>query len=226
MANGKSGDKGLRAIVIGMIVFVITVTGVFIYFDKKPATNVAAPASISKADGSGLVFNPELTNQIDIWEDFQCPVCARFTQTNGDYIEKLIEEKKAKVVFHTLSFLGPESVLAANAAACSSDENKFLGFHKAFYANLPAENSGAVTADYLVALGQGVGITSDKFKSCVANLDYKGWVNNVAASGGEANVNSTPTVFVNGKEIRRGTSGADLGDYFDPAAFARAVEGK
>jgi protein-disulfide isomerase len=153
-------------------------------------------------------------------------VCARFEQTNGDYIEKLIEEKKAKVVFHTLSFLGPESVLAANAAACASDENKFLGFHRAFYQNLPAENSGAVTADYLVALGQGVGITSDKFKSCVANLDYNGWVNNVAASGGEANVNSTPTVFVNGKEIRRGTSGADLGDYFDPAAFARAVEGK
>ena len=226
MANGKSGDKGLRAIVIGMIVFVITITGVFIYFDKKPVTNVASPGSISKADGSGLVFNPELTNQIDIWEDFQCPVCARFEQTNGDYIEKLIEEKKAKVVFHTLSFLGPESVLAANAAACASDENKFLGFHRAFYQNLPAENSGAVTADYLVALGQGVGITSDKFKSCVANLDYNGWVNNVAASGGEANVNSTPTVFVNGKEIRRATSGADLGDYFDPAAFARAVEGK
>ena len=73
MANGKSGDKGLRAIVIGMIVFVITVTGIFIYFDKQPSTNVAAPASISKTDGSGLVFNPELTNQIDIWEDFQCP---------------------------------------------------------------------------------------------------------------------------------------------------------
>jgi predicted DsbA family dithiol-disulfide isomerase len=95
-----------------------------------------------------------------------------------------------------------------------------------FYQNLPAENSGAITTDYLVALGQGVGITSDKFKSCVANLDYKGWVNNVAASGGKANVNSTPTVFVDGKEIRRATSGADLGDYFDPAAFAKAVEGK
>ena len=38
--------------------------------------------------------------------------------------------------------------------------------------------------------------------------------------------NQSISVFVNGKEIRRGTSGADLGDYFDPAAFARAVEGK
>jgi protein-disulfide isomerase len=39
-------------------------------------------------------------------------------------------------------------------------------------------------------------------------------------------VNSTPTVFVNGKEIRRATSATELGDYFDPAAFIRAVEGK
>jgi protein-disulfide isomerase len=57
---------------------------------------------------------------------FQCPVCAQFTQLNGPYIESLIAEKKATVVYHTLSFLGPESVNAANAAACSADEGKFL----------------------------------------------------------------------------------------------------
>ncbi len=39
-------------------------------------------------------------------------------------------------------------------------------------------------------------------------------------------ISITPTVFINGKEIRRGTSGTDLGEYFDPSAFAKAVEGK
>jgi protein-disulfide isomerase len=211
-----------------MVVLVVAVGAIFSVLSNKANSSAALPSSVSKADGYGIVFNGELTGVpvVDIWEDFQCPVCARFEQTNSDYIEKIIQEKKAKVVFHTLSFLGPESSLAANAGACASDENKFLGFHKAFYQTQPAENSGAVTSDYLVALGQGIGITSDKFKSCVANLDYKGWVNNVAASGGEKNINSTPTVFVNGKELRRATSAADLGEYFDPAAFAKAVEGK
>jgi protein-disulfide isomerase len=211
-----------------MVVLVVAVGAIFSVISNRENTSAALPSSVSQEDGYGIVFNGDLTGVpvIDIWEDFQCPVCARFEQTNGEYIEKLIEEKKAKVIYHTLSFLGPESVLAANAAACSSDENKFLGFHKAFYQNLPAENSGAVTTDFLVSLGQGLGITSDKFKNCVANLDYQGWVNNVAASGSEKNVNSTPTVFINGKEIRRATSSADLGEYFDPAAFIRAVEGK
>lgn len=224
----KGPDNVTRNLVIGMVVLVVAVGAIFSVISNRENTSAALPSSVSQEDGYGIVFNGELTGVpvIDIWEDFQCPVCARFEQTNGDYIEKLIEEKKAKVIYHTLSFLGPESVLAANAAACASDENKFLGFHKAFYQNLPAENSGAVTTDYLVALGQGVGITSEKFKNCVANLEYQGWVNNVAASGSEKNVNSTPTVFINGKEIRRGTSGTDLGEYFDPSAFAKAVEGK
>jgi protein-disulfide isomerase len=224
----KGSDNTTRNLVIGMVVLVVAVGAIFSVLSNKENGSAALPSSVSKADGYGIVFNGDVKGVpvVDIWEDFQCPVCARFEQTNSAYIEKIIQEKKAKVVFHTLSFLGPESSLAANAGACASDENKFLGFHKAFYQTQPTENSGAVTADYLVALGQGVGITSAKFKSCVTNLDYKEWVNNVAASGGDKNINSTPTVFVNGKEIRRATSGADLGDYFDPAAFAKVVEGK
>ncbi|CAB4619855.1 MAG: thioredoxin domain-containing protein [Actinobacteria bacterium] len=224
----KGPDNTTRNLVIGMVVLVVAVGAIFSVLSNKENTSAALPASVSKDDGYGIVFNGELKGVpvIDIWEDFQCPVCARFEQTNSAYLEKIIEEKKAKVVFHTLSFLGPESSLAANAAACSADEGKFLGFHKGFYSSQPAENSGVITSDYLIALGQAVGITSDKFKSCVNNLDYKNWVNNVAASGGEQNINSTPTVFVNGKEIRRATSATELGDYFDPVAFIKAVEGK
>ena len=218
MANGKSGDKGLRAIVIGMIVFVITVTGIFIYFDKKPATNVAAPASISKADGSGLVFNPELTNQIDIWEDFQCPVCKNFEAVVGEYLNQLIVEKKVNVIFHTLSFIGDESILAANAAACASDEDKFLPFHALLYQTQSArENSGLWNAESLQDLGAQVGATSDKFTACVKDGTYAQWVANVASDGAKKNVNSTPTVFINGVEIDRNTQ------YFNLEAFKAAL---
>ena len=188
---------------------------------NKENTSAALPSSVSKDDGYGIVYNGELKGVpvIDIWEDFQCPVCARFEQVNGDYIEKLIEEKKAKVVYHTLSFLGPESVNAANAAACSADEGKFLEFHRLLMMNQKAENSGAWDNTFLASLGQTAGITSQKFSSCVNKGEYVGWVSNVAAAGAKANVNSTPTVFVNGKEIDRNAS-----EYFDAAKFKAAVE--
>jgi protein-disulfide isomerase len=131
----------------------------------------------------------------------------------------LIAEKKATVVYHTLSFLGPESVNAANAAACAADEGKFLEYHRLLMMNQKQENSGAWSNNFLASLGQTAGITSQKFSSCVNKGDYVGWVSNVAAAGANANVNSTPTVFVNGKEIDRNAS-----EYFDAAKFKAAVE--
>ena len=227
MANSKSGDKGLRAIVIGMIVFVISVTGIFIYFDKKPATNVSAPASISQADGSGLVFNPELTNQIDIWEDFQCPACRNFTAVNSEYIKKMIVEKKAKVVYHPLTFVGAlstngvnESIIAANAAACAMDEGKFLEMHELIYQNQGAENTGRYSKEFMIMLGIQAGLSSAKYQDCVSNGKYDDCTQASASYAAVKNVNSTPTITVNGKELSRETPD---NDYNNPAKFQGAL---
>ncbi|MSY98743.1 MAG: thioredoxin domain-containing protein, partial [Actinobacteria bacterium] len=211
MAANNSGDKGLRAIVIGMIVFVLAITGIFIYLDKKPTQNALTPASISKADGSGLVFNPGVKPQIDIWEDFQCPACRDFEAINNEYVKKIIAEKKAKVVYHPLTFIGErsslgfnESIIAANAAACAMDENKFVDMHEILYQNQAAtENSGKWTKEFMISLGNKIGLTSMKFQNCVTGGNYALWTESVSSYAAVKNVNSTPTIFVNGKELSR-----------------------
>ena len=223
MAQQPGGDKITRNIVIGMVVLVVAVGVAFSVLGNKSIGNAAIPSSVSKADGYGIVFNADLKNKpvVDLWEDFQCPICARFEATNGAYIQTLISEKRAKVVFHILSFIGPESILAANAAACSADESKFLQYHSYLYANQSAtENSGLWSNERLIASGSDSGITSSTFKSCISGGKYAAWVGNVAKDGENKKIDSTPTVYVNGKVIDRNTQ------YFDAIAFAKAVEGK
>ena len=222
MAKSQPGkDNFTRNLVIAVVVGVLLIMLVPTLLSRQTDSSASIPANVSADRGYGVVFNDDLTGVpvIDIYEDFQCPVCAQFTQLNGPYIESLIAEKKATVVYHTLSFLGPESVNAANAAACSADEGKFLDFHRLLMMNQKQENSGAWDNTFLASLGQTAGITSQKFSSCVNKGEYVGWVSNVAAAGAKANVNSTPTVFVNGKEIDRNAS-----EYFDAAKFKAAVE--
>ena len=221
MANQKPGkDNFTRNLVIAVVVGVVLIMLVPTLLSKQTNTSAKIPASVSADRGYGIVFNGDLKGVpvLDIYEDFQCPVSAQFEKLQGDYIESLISAKKATVVYHTLSFLGPESVNAANAAACSADQGKFLQYHRALYANQPQENTGVWSTDVLGVLGQAAGIMSKKFTSCVNDMAYQGWVNNVAAAGAKANVNSTPTVFINGKEIDRKT------EYFDAAKFKAAVE--
>ncbi|CAB4667254.1 MAG: thioredoxin domain-containing protein [Actinobacteria bacterium] len=222
MATKPGGDKITRNIVIGMVAFVVAIGAIFSYTSSKSTNGVAIPSIVSKAEGYGVVFNGDLKGvpTVDLWEDFQCPICGEFETLNGAYMQSLISQKKAKVVFHLLSFLGPESIQAANAAACAADEDKFLAFHAYLYAHQSkTENSGLWSAAGLLEAGKGAGLTSQAFTSCVKDSKYGDWVNNVAADGGAKNVNQTPTVFVNGTEINRNT------DYFNAAAFKKVIEG-
>lgn len=213
-------DNFTRNLVIVVVVGVILLMLVPTLLSKKTKADAAIPTFASAAHGYGITYNADLKDVpvIDIYEDFQCPVCAQFEAAQGDYIESLIADKKATVVYHTLSFLGPESIAAANAGACAADEGKFLDFHKMLYVTQPKENSGAWSNAALAASGPSAGITSQKFTTCVNKGKFADWVGNVASEGAKKNVNSTPTVFINGKELNRGN------DYYDRNLFIAAVE--
>ena len=219
MAQAKKSNGGkdnfTRNLVVAVVVGVALIMLVPTVLSKQGDSTAAIPATASVNDGYGLVFNSELTDVpfIEIYEDFQCPACARFESIAGEYIEELITTKKAKVAFHTLSFLGGESQIAANAAACAADEGKFLQLHKTLMANQPSENSGAWTSSYFSTLGLGLGISSPEYDKCISTNKYKGWVNNVAEEGSQRNINSTPTVLINGKEIDRNTAYGSLADF-------------
>lgn len=197
-------DNFTRNLVVAVIVGVVLLMLVPTLLSKKSDNSAALPALTSVEDGYGIAFNADLASvpQIDIYEDFQCPYCAGFEGLTGDYLEELIAKKEAKVVYHLMSFIGLESLSAANAAGCAADEGKFLELHRLLLANQPkSENSGTWTNDYLKAAGQGVGVTSQKFSSCIDDLKYANWTKNVSNAAGEKNVNSTPTIFINDKKI-------------------------
>ncbi|MEY3163909.1 MAG: hypothetical protein RI887_733 [Actinomycetota bacterium] len=218
MATSSSGDKGTRNLVIVMVAFIVTVGVIFSIISNRADSNFDIPAAVSASDGYGIVLNPEATPKIDVYVDYQCPACRTFELINGGYLNEVIAQKKAKVVFHPMTFIGPESILAANAAACSADENKFVDMNLALFQNQPAgENTGKWSNASLLAIGNSVGITADSFKQCINDGKYVKWTRNITVESGKANVNSTPTVLVNGKPLDRNT------EYGDPSKFREAL---
>ena len=214
----NSGDKGTRNLVIIMVSFIVIVGVVFSIISNRSNSTVQVPAAVSEAEGYGIVLNPSATPKIDVYIDYQCPACRAFEIINGGYLNEVIAQNKAKVVYHPMTFIGPESILAANAAACAADESKFVDMNLALFQNQPtAENSGVWQSEALVALGKSVGINSNSFEKCVNDGTYVKWTNNVAVESGKANVNSTPTIFINGKEMDRKT------EYGDPVKFKAAL---
>ena len=230
--QAKSGDNVTRWIVIAMVSLVVVTGVVFSIFSQnsKETQSLAAldgfeskgaiVSTIDAENGSAITFNPGLAKTVDVWEDPQCPVCKYFEDSNNEYIDSLIREKKATVRFHFLSFLGDESVRAANASFCAADEGQYIDFHKALYrVQSPLENSGFWSNETLVAIGSKIGITSEKFAKCVTDGQKVELVKANYDSMQKYGVQGTPTVFIDGKLWERKSSD------FNPEEFRAAVEG-
>jgi len=221
MAANNGGDKGTRNLVIVMVSFIVVVGVVFSLISNRSSTTAAVPASVSAEDGYGIVLNPNAKPTIDVYVDYQCPACRAFEIINGGYLNEVIAQNKAKVVFHPMTFIGPESILAANAAACAADENEFMAMNLALFQDQSAEeNSGKWQGDALLNIGKSIGINSAKFETCIKDGSYVNWTGNVATATAKADVNGTPTIFVNGKELDRSK---ENNEYGDPVKFRAAL---
>jgi protein-disulfide isomerase len=223
----KGNDKVARGLVIGMIALVVIAgIGITVLKKNQSVPNIVHPAIATKSTGYGLTFNNNASPTIDVWEDFQCPICKEFEAVNGANLDKLATSGKARVVFHTLSFIDDNvhkhgSHLSANAAACVANESasKWLSFHNALYANQPAENGPDLfTNAYLIKLAATIGVGDQKFVDCVNSGKYADWVQYVADDGTNKAISSTPTVLINGKEIDRNTQ------YMSVAGFTAALK--
>ena len=220
------GDHFTRWLVIGMVAIVVVTGVVFSLMSSSTKANEsfaalkgyklsdAVAATVNPAAGSGLTLNPGAPVTIDLWEDPQCPVCRTFEISIGAYIDTMVRSKKATVVYHVLSFLGPESIRAANAMMCAADEGHYLDFHQAIYTVQPAlENSGFFSNDNLVKIGDYIGLTSKTFTNCVTNGSKLELVKAHEDSMPTYKVSGTPTVFINGKLWQRQSNGFDLGEF-------------
>jgi protein-disulfide isomerase len=222
----KGADNTTRWIVVAMVALVVVTGIVFSLFgqtDKSTASlagldgvklNPAVTSTIDVANGSSIAFDNGAVTTIDVWEDPQCPVCKLFTDANGQYLESLIREKKATVRYHLLSFLGDESVRAANASFCAADEGQFLDFHKAIYTvQSSLENSGFWSNETLVNIGKKIGISSTTFEDCVNKGSKVDLVQANSDSMSKYGVQGTPTVFINGKKWERTQNGFVLEEF-------------
>jgi protein-disulfide isomerase len=166
-----------------------------------PIPSVATPASIP-FDGRTL-GNANAPHTMDMWEDFQCTACYAFTiDVEPQVVTNYVATGKLKLVYHDLLTIdskkagATESLDAANAALCATDQGQFWPYHDWLFTNQYSENSGAFTKDRLKSIAQSAGIKDlTKFNSCVDNGTHNA---DVVAEQSQTTSTSTPTLIVDG----------------------------
>ena len=140
---------------------------------------------------------------VEVWEDFQCPFCQRFTfQVEPQIVEVYVNTGKARLVFRNLAFLGDESHWAAVAASLAADQDRFWPFHDYLFANLQGENVGSYSLDRLLEIGRAAGLDMDEFMTGLqldaARERFAAIDDEARRDAGALGIGATPTVVVAG----------------------------
>lgn len=148
-----------------------------------------------------ILGDPKASVTLVEYSDFQCPVCRNL----HDVLRGMLPNyPQVRLVFKDfpLEQVHPWARTAALAGRCAyaQDPKAFWKLYDQIYDNqelISAENAWAKMLDY----ASRVGLNPDNFKACISGPEAAAAIKASLDNGQLLDVNSTPTIFVNGRRI-------------------------
>jgi len=186
----------LYLLVIPIVIGIIT--GMFLAFYPE-SENDSKLFTTSKLieNGSPIMGDSNAPITILEWGDYQCTFCYRFHQNTLDIInDDFIKTGKVKLVFRDFPLNGPDSILAAEAAYCAEDQEKYWQYHNELYKNWGGEKTGWITRESLDRFAVTVDLDLVEFNTCLDEHKYQNRVNTHYEFGKEIGIDATPSFLV------------------------------
>ncbi len=214
----KKGSGLPLAIIVGVLV-VALIAAYFLYNAPKPKTSnvntngANRPANVTKTPATtsslgavppNMLGSPTAAVTIEEFADFQCGACAQVHPTMkelqsiyGSKIRFIFRHNPLAIPAHDKAY---DAAVAAEAAGMQ-DRNKFWVMQDQLFVNQQTWTTNPNYRELWAGYAEKIGLNVEQFKNDMAGRDAKARVDADLQRGRGLNVDSTPTLFVNGKNI-------------------------
>lgn len=220
----RAEKRQRNLITVGIVAIVVALIAVaaFAIADqskkRSPSDELVPPTGATK--DYGVVYTPKDAGgtakddvvRVVIYEDMQCPICQRFEAANGQFLAESVKKGEIEVEYRFVAFLddlgaspNEYSRRASNAVLCAREEGspaEFKKMHDLLYANQPEEKTFGPEDNALVESAVSVGLTKKAAESCILKQRYVPWLVKATEAMNRAKVSGTPTVRVDGKDVK------------------------
>lgn len=195
----------LAIVSLGAVALAAIVIVIFAAKPPKTDANILVPAFVYPAvlvDG-GAVGRADAPVVVEVYGDFQCPVCGRFAK---EFVPRLVSDFVAsgqlRLVSRDIDILGrspSESLAAAVAADCAGAQGRYWAFHDVLFWNQAGENRGAFSDERLALMADELHLDRAAWDACIAAPERAATVRATTASAFAMGISSTPTLSINGQ---------------------------
>ena len=130
------------------------------------------------------------------FSDFQCPFCQRVAPTLKRVRETYGDKVRIVWKDFPLTQIHPQAFKAGEAAHCAGDQGKYWEYHDRLFAN-----QQQLQPDELKKHASELGMDAPAFGACLDTSKYGERVRDGVAQGQRLGVNSTPTIYINGRML-------------------------
>lgn len=197
-----------RLYLIGGAIAVALIVAAGLIWSNRDSSNLpglheADAAALAGIPTDGRVIgDPDAPVHLIEYGDYQCPACASFSQTVfPNLLSDYIATGKVSFEFRDLAFIGDDSVTAAEAAACSIDQDGYWLYHDTIYANHFGENLGNLSKSRLLQMAKLSGLDQDEISSCIDAGTNLTEVQSMHQEASQLGLTSTPSFVLNGEVL-------------------------
>jgi protein-disulfide isomerase len=210
-AQKQQRTRRLLVTLSGLVIVALAVVITVYFVNKKDAgtyTGALAPTT-RQADGSILASQPGAkAPKLEVFEDFQCPICHEFENASGATVKRLAAQGKVNVLYYPFWLFKQQtepirgnSQRAANAALCAP-ANKWIQYHDTIYKHQPEEGSNGFSNKDLIGWAKDLGFDTPQFEQCVNGGQKQSQIDSMTNyAENNRKVTGTPTVFLNGQSL-------------------------
>ncbi len=185
------------------IVIPVVIIGIFLAYMAytNQANSEQSSTQVLMQNGSPLFGDPNAKITMVEWGDYQCTYCHAFhINTKSELFQEYVDTGKVNFVFRDFPLNGPDSVLAAQAAYCANDQNKYWQYHDELYNNWGGERTGWINQSSLDKFATNIGLDLNEFDKCLTSKKYEQKVLDNEKFGQQIGIDATPSFVIFGEK--------------------------
>lgn len=211
MKKEEKKSSGIPLVIIILVLVLVVVGGWWFYNSSKPSPNANRAANATNAARANqanapigaqppnMLGSPTATVTVEEFADFQCPTCATvhpaLKQVQSRYGSKI------KFIFRNFPLsMHDKAYSAAVAAEAAGMQGRFWDMQNQLFQNQQAWSSNPNYMQLFTTYAENIGLNVEQFRNDMAGMQAKSRVDADLQRARGLNVNSTPTVYVNGKQ--------------------------
>ncbi len=188
---------------------------------NQPAVNATTAPAITSADHTA--GNPAAKVTVIEYGDYQCPACGAWSPIYAE----LIKDYGDRVLFAFRNFplyqIHPNAQISSEAAEAAGLQGKFWEMHDMLYAkqtDWADTPTGSVVANYFDKYAAALGLNVSKFNADLNSAAVQNKIQTDVSGGNAAQIDHTPTFFLNLTQIANPANYLDFKSVLDKALSA------